>query len=335
MSGSELEMVKDAAAAQAARWFLRLQYETAAAEDWLDFERWLAASPANAQAYARMEGVWDELDELSPQIRAALGPPPSAQPRRARRPDPRTMTRRRWFAAAAASAAGAGGLMLLRTGVEPVSAAPVLYEAPPGQVREVTLADGSRIRLNAGSRLSVQLARRERRVVMADAEATFDVAHDAKRPFLIQAGDRQVRVVGTEFNLRRRQGKLVLTVRRGLVEVGPDGGAPAPPTRVAPGQQLSHLEGSDESVLTRVDPNEAFGWTAGRLIYRDAPLSEVAADLGRRFGLEVRPADVATGETRFTGVLVLDDEAAVLQRLAALAPVEVERNAGAVVLRRR
>ena len=56
---------------------------------------------------------------------------------------------------------------------------------------------------------------------MADAEALFDVAHDVRRPFLIGVGDRQVRVVGTEFNLRHRDDQVDLTVRRGIVEVRP------------------------------------------------------------------------------------------------------------------
>ena len=69
---------------------------------------------------------------------------------------------------------------------------------------------------------------------MADGEAAFDVAHDPTRAFLIAVGDRQVRVVGTEFNLRRREGLTALTVRRGVVEVRPAGAPDAAPTRLVP-----------------------------------------------------------------------------------------------------
>jgi transmembrane sensor len=211
----------------------------------------------------------------------------------------------------------------------------VVYEAAPGQIRDVALTDGTRLRLNAGSRISVRLDRDARRIDMADGEAVFDVAHDPARPFLISVGDREVRVVGTEFNLRRRAAKIVLTVRRGLVEVRPAGHAEIEPMRVAPGEQLTHSEASGHSALNAVDPEEAFGWTVGRLIYRDEPLAEVAADLGRRFGRKIRPLDERTAQTRFTGVLVLDDEKAVLQRLSALAPVLVQSgDDGSVVLSR-
>jgi transmembrane sensor len=170
---------------------------------------------------------------------------------------------------------------------------------------------------------------------MADAEAVFDVAHDARRPFLIAVGDRQVRVVGTEFNLRHRAELVDLTVRRGVVEVRPAEAPQAAPTRVTVGQELRHTAGQAGSILKASDPDQAFAWTTGQLIYRDQPLSEVAADLSRRFATPVRPADARTAALRFSGVLVTDDEADVLRRLAAYAPVKVERTAEGVILRHR
>jgi len=322
------------AADEAVRWFVRLQDEAAGFEEWRAFEAWLAASPANAEAYHRLEGLWSELDDLAADLRPALeATGAKAGPRRDRRAPP-TATRRRWIAASAAAAASLGAVLLLRPDVESPTIAPTVYEAAPGQIRQVTLADGTSLRLNAGSRVSVRLDGGVRRVTMSDAEASFDVAHDG-RPFLIRVGDSDVRVVGTEFNVRNRDGALVLTVRRGLVEVRPADQAQAAPIRLARGEQLVHEQASGRSSVANVDPDEAFDWTQNRLVYRDAPLSEVAADLGRRFGRPVRTADARTGATRFSGVLMLDEEPAVLRRLAGLAPVNVEQAPdGAVVLRR-
>jgi transmembrane sensor len=171
-------------------------------------------------------------------------------------------------------------------------------------------------------------------VRMGDAEAVFDVAHDARRPFLIAVGDRQVRVVGTEFNLRHRDDVVDLTVRRGTVEVRPTDAPQASPTRVTVGQELTHVEGGGQ-VLKASDPQAAFAWINGQLIYRDRPLSDVAADLSRRFATPVRTADARTAALRFTGVLVTDNEADVLRRLEAFAPVRAERTPGGIVLHRR
>src|SRR5512140_2307296 len=92
-------------AEEAASWFARLQGEAATGDDWLAFERWLQTSPAHAEAYERLEGLWIDLD-LAPVSRdlggrpllAARGRPP------ARRVSQRQMRRRAWIGAGAAIA---------------------------------------------------------------------------------------------------------------------------------------------------------------------------------------------------------------------------------------
>ncbi|HEX2818127.1 MAG TPA: FecR domain-containing protein, partial [Phenylobacterium sp.] len=105
--------------------------------------------------------------------------------------------------------------------------------------------------------------------------------------------------------------------------------------RVTVGQELTHTEGQTAQVLKVSDPDQAFAWTSGQLIYRDQPLSDVAADLSRRFARPVRIADARTAALRFSGVLVTDNETDVLRRLQAYTPVRAERSGDAVVLSRR
>lgn len=321
-------------AEEAARWFARLQGEAATGDDWLAFERWLKSSPARARAYERIEGLWVDL-EYAPVARELGGRPLLAARRRspAQRPSQDQNRRRAWLGAGAAIAASA--LVAIGVGLRSPDVTTETYQTGPGQTRQIALSDGTRIRLNAASKITVSLDRDARRVRMADAEATFDVAHDAKRPFLIAAGDRQVRVVGTEFNLRHRADVFDLTVRRGVVEVRPVDALQAAPTRVTVGQELVHTDGPANAVLKTSDPDQAFAWTNGQLIYRDQPLSDVAADLSRRFGAPVRTADAQTAALRFSGVLVTDNEAAVLRRLEAYAPIHAEREGDAIILRRR
>ena len=336
----------DLALEAAVSWFVRLRDADAGPDsgpdsgsdsgptdgDWLAFETWLRASPANAEAYERLEHLWLDLEDL------ALVEKPAALPGR-RRSARHPLARRAWMGAwIGAGAALAAGLAALAVGSAfwPQAVSPTqTYRAAPGQTRRVALADGTRIAMNAASELSVRLGDHSREVRMAEGEAVFDVAHDGARPFLIAVGDRQVRVVGTEFNLRRRAGRLGLTVRRGLVEVRPVDAPNAAPTRVAVGQELVHAEGEVGQLLRVSDPDAAFAWTSGQLVYRDQPLSEVAADLTRRFAKPVRVADARTAALRFSGVLVTDSEAAVLRRLEAYAPVRAERVRDGIILHHR
>lgn len=326
----------DIVAEQAATWFARLQGDDADGDDWLAFESWLAV-PAHAAAYERLESLWVALEDDAPAVQAAFDAPAAPLPRRAlpRRAAERRPTRRAWLAAGGALAASlVAGVFVVANWPAPAEPAQV-FRTAAGELRDIALADGTHIKLNGASAMSVRLGREARRVQMADAEATFDVAHDPQRPFLIEVGDRQVRVVGTEFNINHHDGQTALTVRRGVVEVRPVDQPTATPTRLVVGQQLRHRDGQSGSTVSATDPDNAFAWTQGQLIYRDAPLSEVVADLSRRLPRPVRTADAATGAMRFTGVLVIDNEDAVLRRLEAYAPVKAEPVRGAIVLRRR
>ena len=297
----------DAVAEDAARWFVRLRKEAATGEDWLAFEAWLAAAPAHAAAYDRLESAWVALEDVDPAVLEPSGDLAAARRHRA------GVSRRAWLAAGAGLAASVA-VGVVGYQAWPERAAAQTYRTALGETREIVLADGSHVHLNADSSLRVTLKRRERRVEMAEGEAAFDVAHDPGRPFLIRVGDREVRVVGTEFNLRHRSGAIALTVRRGIVEVRPADDPTAPATRVVRGQRLTHRRGAAVSTLTTAEPDAAFGWTRGQLVYEAAPLSEVAADLSRSLGTPIRPADAATGALRFSGVLVVDRPDAVLRR---------------------
>ena len=93
------------------------------------------------------------------------------------------------------------------------------------------------------------------RVSMPEGEAVFDVAADHSRPFLIAAGDRTVRVVGTRFDVRRRAGQLSVTVDRGVVEVRPNEVSTGRAFRLHPGQRLDHAQGAAEARVRAVEPS--------------------------------------------------------------------------------
>ena len=202
------------------------------------------------------------------------------------------------------------------------------------EARQVRLEDGSVVGLNRGASVRVAFARGERRIVMAEGEASFDIVHDPNRPFLIDVAAQRVRVIGTEFNILNDGGRTTVTVRRGVVAVSGAGVADAD-VRVSEGQQLLHEAGAQEVHVRRVDANEAFAWRQGRLIYRDATLREVVRDLNRYFDRPVRVTDEDVAQFRFSGVLTVDSEERVLQRLKSFLPLDVAEDHDAVLLRRR
>lgn len=311
-------------AAQAAAWVVRLRADDVSGEDLVAAADWMGADPAHRRAFDEAEGLWAAMEHLPA---AQVAPVADLAAHRARRRG----VDRRWLIAAPAMAAAVAATVVVAPLLQPASA--VAYRTAPGQTRSVTLDDGTRLQINGGSTLSVKMERGRRRVHMEQAEVVFDVARDADRPFLIDVGESRVRVVGTSFNIRRSAADTQISVLRGVVEVH-DLEQPTRKVRLSGGQQVRRSDADDSMAVEPVDVRTAAAWTQGRRAYDSRPLSEVAADLSRAFPTPVSVAPEAAN-LRFSGVLLLDDEDAVIARLERFLPVRATRGAEEVRLERR
>ncbi len=334
MTGGQTDI--DAEIAEAAiAWLVRLQGEAVTERDWLDFDAWLTASPDHAQAYDAVltfdhRLIADSRLEAEP-VGASVDAPLAAKV------VPLRPARRVWiWSVGAAIAAGfvAGAVLVPSKGL--IGGRETTYVTGVGERRTIALEDGSRIDMNSASRVTVRFERHARRIEMGDAQVFFDVAKDPARPFLISAGDTQVRVVGTRFDVRRRDGQVAVNVQRGLVEVRPHLSAGAAPFRLRPGQGLSHQEGqAADARLSTVAVDEVAGWRQGRLIYRDQPLSQIAGDMNRLFPRPVKLGDAEAANMRLSGVLIVDEQDAMVDRLSHLLPVRTTTTKDAIVIRAR
>src|SRR5262249_6080499 len=104
--------------------------------------------------------------------------------------------------------------------------------------------------------------------------------------------------------------------------------------RLHPGQRLEHKEGGRAAQITAADPDQALGWRSGRLVYRDQPLAQVVADLNAEFAKPIRVADPALAAAPISGVLILDNEEAVVRRLALLVSAQALPSDDGVILQR-
>jgi transmembrane sensor len=155
----------------------------------------------------------------------------------------------------------------------------------------VELSDGSKVHLNADSRLRMPAHfQSDKREVTLEGQAFFDVRSDKNRPFIIQAGDTEIEVIGTSFDVRSYEDDetIRIAVREGTVEFG---------ERDTPGSRMVVNGGymgtfsratGDLSVEMYDDPDLYFAWMEGRLIFRNTPLTEVFAQIERWFDVEVR-----------------------------------------------
>ncbi|HEV2563384.1 MAG TPA: FecR domain-containing protein [Rhizomicrobium sp.] len=294
---------------EAIAWHIRINAPDADEAVWTEFTAWLEAGEANRMAFDRVEDFDSELTGFGAEIAAPI---PLHEPRNARI----------WMAGAALLAAS----LILFIAVRPASTpAAIEYSTRTGETKLAMLSDGTRIDLNTATKILVSMNGDVRHVTLDRGEALFHVAKDSRRPFIVTVGDRDVRDIGTVFDILRNNGTITLFVAEGRVAVSPRG-AHDGTIALAAGDQLVHAEAGG-STLSRADATEALAWRQGYLIYRDAPLSRVVSDLNRYFPVPIT-LDGAAASQRFTGVLRIDSETAVLNRISQFLPVKVEYGPG-------
>ncbi len=285
-------------------------------DGWEDFEAWLSADPAHAEAYHRMAIADQDMAELVKAVPAA----PKLPPLRAV-PEPRHITRRAWMGGAiAASVAALVGVAMIERGP---STYPI--ETAPGARRTVDLADGSSITLNGGTRVILD-HKDPRHATLERGEALFDVVHDDAAPFKVDVGGARLVDVGTRFNVLREGKTTAVQVAEGAVIYNPDSEA----VRLDAGRALKAVDGDTHLQLAAVSPASVATWREGRLIYDGQTMADVAADLARWSGQPVR-ADPAVAGQRFRGVLSLGAQDDIV-RLAPLLQVDVRRDASGWIL---
>lgn len=307
----------------AAGWHARLQAPDAAVGDWEAFTQWLEADPANRIAFDEVELLSAEIEDNKGRLRALVRPATADV-------IALSSTRRNWARALAAIAA----VMLAIAGIQQYLATRPMtqvYATGAGERRTITLADGSAVTLNAMTRISSRIGGGERQLALEGGEALFEVAHDENRPFVVSVAGQEVRDVGTVFNVLSRPDGMAVTVVEGMVDVGSPDDGPQGRTRLPKGKRLVYDRAADQAVVSTVNTANATAWRSGRLVYDDAPLPEVAADIGRYLGRPVAIKGKAS-HLRFTGVLILGKEADMLRNLEALVPVTVRRSAQDIVI---
>ena len=300
---------------EAIAWVIRLR--EADAEDWAEFTAWLESDPAHPQAYDEAALADAEAEALPP------APPPLALPEPAN-DEPARPARRAFLGwAVAASLALVAGFSFLAGGD-----GGQVYETAAGERREIALDDGSRILLNGETRVVLD-EDRPRFASLEKGEALFHIVHDEARPFEVAAGDALLRDLGTVFNVVREPQRLEVAVAEGEVLYEPGGEA----QHLLPGMALAKI-GSQPAKVGRVEADGIGAWRENRLVYTNAPLSRVAADLSRNLGVAVR-VEEGMAERPFSGVIMLDgDRGAVLQRVSALLGLAPRRTGDGWILTR-
>lgn len=308
---------REAVREQAIAWLARLRSDPTDA-DRADFENWYVADPRHAETYEAVLNTWD--------VTALAGRTPAARDRHAGRRDSRVKVA--GVAAAVLLLLVAGSLALTRyawRGPVPET----LLASRIGQIRTIVLDDGSRVTLDTDSVVHVTFDDDQRRLVLERGRARFEVAHDARRPFVVTAGTSEVVAHGTVFDIDLRQARALVSLLQGSVEVRPTSKAPdvrRPPTILRPGQQLA-LDGTAAMAQPAAIRSSETRWPTGMLSFEDARLAEVVASANRYSQTRIVIGDPAAEDRRFTGTFKAGDTEQLADMVGSMFDLRVERDA--------
>ena len=338
---------------EAAAWHTRWRDASDAGLAAEDVDRWAEWSkvPENKAAYDAVEFVSGALHQLKPP------PLPTAEELAADDSDgslsawhetaahvmgrqPVVHWRRATFFAIAATIGAVALFPVLRWlnlyGPQPVH----VVSTAAGELKQLTLPDGSKVTLGAKTEIAVQYGQCMRTILLNSGEALFDVAHDPKCPFIVIAGDGAITAVGTEFSVRRTLDRVTVQVAEGAVNVQPrdalasvpwpkDSGVPNiswPDAKLAQGQEVTYRGNESRTPVESEDSRVATEWLDGRREYHHEPLSYLIADINRYVeeSIEVAPE---VGDLQFSGLVYESQVKTFLQDLEIIFPVKVSRTA--------
>ncbi|MBS0332736.1 MAG: FecR domain-containing protein [Proteobacteria bacterium] len=288
---------------------------------------WLKADARNPQAWDRMERGWRAVDDLAgDEILLAMA-------RAARAAGPAPWPWRTWASAAAVVAVTLGGAAIaIQSGWRlpglgqqaPMAIASTAhYATVKGQSAVYDLPDGSRMTLDTNSVVDIAFTPSHRSLRLSRGQAFFDVAHDARRPFTVEAGGPTVTAVGTRFDVRLFPDTLRVVLVQGRLEVRCPGGAGKPLTLTA-GQQLDARMGA-RMVVSQAELDDQLSWQHGFIAFNDTTLAAAATEFNRYNAERIEVPDSQVAALRITGRFRPTDIGRFGAALAQVHPVRMVR----------
>jgi len=301
---------------EALAWFVRCNSGDATMADRAAHASWLAASDRNRTEYARLAGVWSDLDHV-PDLRRST----------THRPARPAVTSRRAFLAGGAAALAAASVVVITNPPDFLAAD---HATGTGELRKVSLSDGSSVELDADSALALDFELRARTVRLLRGRAFFDVARDPSRPFSVLAGGGSVTALGTRFVVHEWAGAVTVAVEESAVSVR----APDRSEAVVEAGYTVSFDPERLGLVQRADLESENAWRRGKLIFEDRPLAQVLADVGRYRPGIIRVTDPELLDLRVSGIFDISNPDGVLDVIRRTLPVRtVELTRYLVLLR--
>lgn len=308
------------------------------AEEVNHIRAWASASEERQRELARMKNSWilsglgNDVDQLikEPEIRCILD-----KIRIINKKDHQKTRHLKLLKYAAVlflvvGISGSAGYFISRTMLPASEYAGIIV--PNGERSKVVLPDGSTVQLNGGSQLKFSPAFRSGKgTVLLEGEAFFDVAHDPSRPFVVETGNLQIKVLGTRFNVSSYPDDKTITtyLEEGKVEVRIEGQGD---TYLKPSEALKFDKFTGRATKQTVNDRRFSDWTKGILNIKGETIEELARKLERRFDISINFGDHEVRKHIYSGSIKDENLDTVLEALRFASSLKYEKREKTVTL---
>jgi len=305
--------------------------ETTAGEQ-AGVEAWMNENAANRKYYEQFKLIWDSSKQLAARSTVdehAAWMRFQQRVAAAQRPANKTIPLRgslNWMRVAAVLILLVGGLWMANY----LSGTTTATLQANNEVITETLPDGTTVTLNKGAVLKYNSRMRgDTRKVTLTGEAFFDVAPDKNKPFVITAGDADIKVVGTSFNVKTTHQKTEVIVETGIVEVRKEQNA----VTLRPNEKATVLESSDAPVKGEVEDVLYNYYRTKELVCKNTPLWRLADVLNDAYNVNITIGDARVKDMQLTTTFKNESLDSILDIISRTLNVRVERNGKNIVIR--
>lgn len=192
-----------------------------------------------------------------------------------------------------------------------------------GETNELVLPDGTHLTLNANSsvRYAASWENEESRQIWLDGEAFLEVTHLPSQPFIVHAGEADVKVLGTTFNVRNREKNISVLLVEGKVEVLQDEENKA---ILSPGD-LAKL-GENGLTIDSVETSQFTAWKDHRMVIRGQPIQYIVDRLAWENDIEITVSDANLLQKRVSAVLQTSDPEVLLSALVEIYGLTISKS---------
>lgn len=348
---SEKILTNSELAQEACAWIAQLESESMKSDDKTAFREWVGRSPAHKSEIRRYAQFSQELNLLT-EMRRPLKE--AADEHRQLSVNLNKGWARNFsyaFTVMFALTAMLLGTQYLVPSDDSIDG-PVLYKTAVGSYSKIKLADGTLLELNTNSEVEVDYSPTRRKVRLLSGEAFFQVAHNKNRPFVVYAGEKSVRAVGTAFAVSLLPTSFEVTVTEGkvelldnsavreqsedeLVEVGQVKQAAerlVTPIYLSAGETLeidpqlpTALKTDSVGSVSQREILRQLSWQDGLLDFSETPLVEVIEDLSRYTTMKIEIQDPELRNLKFGGLFRTNELQALFDALELTFDIRIEK----------